>query len=107
MKLLLPAALLLIGLAGCNGCPEPVQLADKSASPSQRELVRVQGSAVNFNILTFRAISCSAYGRQFARATPIDITDRVTLTRISQRLKRLQTSSPGHRINIRAKAILV
>jgi hypothetical protein len=31
----------------------------------------------------------------------------MTLTRISQRLERLQAAQPGHEVNIRAKAVLL
>jgi hypothetical protein len=106
MKALLP--ILLLGLGSCTAPAESWQ-AVTSAPPlaqQKKELVQVTGSAVSFDILTYTSVTCAGYDKQFSAASPILITDKGKLLRISSRLAGLQQDPNGYGIDVRAKVIL-
>lgn len=101
-------------LSACNPSGSgPSNEVDSSALPVinsvslKRELVQVKGSAADFGILSFVAISCAGYEGQFSDAAPFLITDKVKLTAISNRLASLQPDKRGFGLDVRAKAILL
>lgn len=101
---------LVFGLASLSACSSPN--AEKTAPerapqiPQQRQLQQVKGTFVSFGILTFMDISCSAYERQFSKATPFAIQDTARLKAITRRLVALQPDTARLEVDARAKAVL-
>jgi hypothetical protein len=100
------SAVCLLCLAACTTPSELSPATDLSTPSSQRELLEVKGSAVSFGIETFSWVSCTQYDQQFLKATPLLITDKVRLARISQRLQGLRPAPNGYGIDVRAKVVL-
>ena len=102
--------LLVLGLAGLSFCSSPSseKTVPKSAPqvPRQRQLQQVKGSFVYFGIMTYMGISCSAYERQFSKATPFLIQDTARLQAITRRLAALQPDTAHLEVDARAKAVL-
>jgi hypothetical protein len=96
----------LLWLSACNPSAKPAQEASGKSLPQQRELVSVQVLASDFNIDTFRAVSCAGYGKELGGDKQLDITDKNTLVQISQRLKQLQAAPADYKVDVRARAIL-
>lgn len=96
----------LVYLSACTAPVEPTQEVSGKLLPQQRELVSVQGLASDFDIETFRTISCAGYGKDLGGDKQLDITDKHTLVQISQRLKQLQAAPANYNVDVRAKAIL-
>jgi hypothetical protein len=104
-------SLLLVLLLGLGSCTAPAESSQAvtSAPPlaqQKKELVQVTGSAVSFDILTFTSITCAGYDKQFSDASPILITEKGKLLRISNRLAGLQQDPNGSEVDVRAKVIL-
>lgn len=72
----------------------------------QRQLQQVKGTFVSLGILTFMGISCSAYERQFSKATPFLVQDTARLQAITRRLAVLQLDTTRLEVDARAKAVL-
>ncbi|QNP51732.1 hypothetical protein [Hymenobacter qilianensis] len=71
-----------------------------------KELTRVEGSSVSFDIRSFIAIPCAGYEKQFPSARPFSIIDKEKLTAIDKYLRSLQPHTQNNEVDIRAKAIL-
>ena len=102
--------LLVLGLASLSSCSSPnAEKTVPERAPQvtkQRQLQQVKGSFVYFGILTYMGISCSAYERQFSKATPFLIQDTARLQAITRRLAALQPDTARLEVDARAKAVL-
>lgn len=83
-----------------NGAKTPSQVVKP-----QRELMRVEGSQVNFRITTFIGISCKEYDKQFSSTKALKITEKAKLAAIDSRLKILEPDTHKYEIDTRAKII--
>lgn len=99
--------IILLSLSACNSGNSDSRTLARTRPPAlKRELRRVTGSFVSFNISTFMAIRCSAYERQFGHENPFVITDSAKLRAITHRLAALPADTMGLGMDTRAKAVL-
>jgi hypothetical protein len=96
----------LVCLSACIPSTESAHEASSKSLLQKRELVSVEGLASDFNIETFRAISCAGYGKYLGGDKRIDITNKHILMQISQRLEQLQAAPASYGVDVRARAIL-
>jgi len=100
------AAVSLICLSAFAHPTAPGREASSKLLPPQRELVSVEGLASDFDIETFRTVSCAGYGKDLGADKRLNITNKQTLAQISQRLKQLQAAPTGYKVDVRARVIL-
>ena len=81
-----------------NGAPHVLQ---------PRQLQQGKGTFVSFGILTYMGVGCSAYERQFSKATPFVIQDTIRLQAITRRLAALQPDTAHSEMDARAKAVFL
>ena len=110
MKHRMLPTLLVLGFAGLSFCSSPNSektVTERAPEVTrQRQLYQVKGSFVYFGIMTYMGISCSAYERQFSKATPFLIQDTARLQAITRRLVALQPDTVHLEVDARAKAVL-
>jgi hypothetical protein len=96
----------LVCLSACIPSTESAPEASSKTLLQKRKLVSVEGLASDFDIETFRAVSCTGYGKYLGGDKRLDITNKHTLMQISQRLEQLQAAPAGYSVDVRARAIL-
>jgi hypothetical protein len=96
-----------LSLSACNSSHSDSTAPVRTRPPTvKRELRKVTGSFIDFDITTFIAIRCAAYEGRFINKNVILISDPVKLRAITQRLIGLHSDTIGLHMDARAKAVL-
>ena len=98
---------IVLGLLACStGNSESTVLIHTRPSAPQRELRKIIGSYVDFDIETYSGISCTDYEQQFGLENLILIDNPAKLRAITRRLATRQPDTIGLTVDVRAKAVL-